>query len=232
MKTQMFSFTGSQANFSQDLLNLERETTPLRVLPSCPRNFKRTSVERYFREKGFAIDWCAFRLMTLDNQLSSEDTTAIYKELETTDNDNDDPDGQDLNPIPNQYQEHLRSLLYGQAPIPSRNSVPYRNISKEFMYTAIPAALVFLITSLILFALLCFKRRNEPEEEWQAFTESLFLVVKDCFTCCNAVDQEKETQTRLIDSNSTLTAIDPVRARRASSVQRQTDSLKRLAYSR
>ena len=73
-------------------MNLERETTPLRVLPSCPRNFKRTSVERYFREKGFAIDWCAFRLMTLDNQLSSEDTTAIYKELETTDNDDNEPE--------------------------------------------------------------------------------------------------------------------------------------------
>ena len=87
-----FLIIGSQANFSQDLLNLERETTPLRVLPSCPRNFKRTSVERYFREKGFAIDWCAFRLMTLDNQLSSEDTTAIYKELETTYNDDNDPE--------------------------------------------------------------------------------------------------------------------------------------------
>ena len=87
-----FLIIGSQANFSQDLLNLERETTPLRVLPSCPRNFKRTSVERYFREKGFAIDWCAFRLMTLDNQLSSEDTTAIYKELETTDNDDNEPE--------------------------------------------------------------------------------------------------------------------------------------------
>ena len=220
---------GSQANFSQDLLDLERETTPLRVLPSCPRNFKRTSVERYFREKGFAIDWCAFRLMTLDNQLSSEDTTAIYKELEIGSTTNHPSD--DSNPIPNQYQEHLRSLLYGQAPIPSRNPVPYRDISKEFMYTAIPAALVFFITSLVLFALLCFKRRNEPEEEWQAFTESLFLVIKDCYTCCNAVE-EKDTQTRLIDSNSTLTAIDPIRARRASSVQRQTDSLKRLAHSR
>ena len=40
---------GSYANFSKDLLELDRETTPLRVLPSCPRNFKRTSVERYFR---------------------------------------------------------------------------------------------------------------------------------------------------------------------------------------
>ena len=72
---------GSRFNFSKQLLLLDRETSPLRVLPSCPRNFKRTSVERYFREKGFAIDWCAFRLMLLDQALSSQDTTAIYNEL-------------------------------------------------------------------------------------------------------------------------------------------------------
>ena len=72
---------GSQANFSKALLDLDRETVPLRNFPSCPRNFKRTSVERYFRDKGFAIDWCAFRLMVLDAKLSSIDTTAIYKEL-------------------------------------------------------------------------------------------------------------------------------------------------------
>ena len=70
---------GSHANFSKDLLLLDRETSPLRVRPSCPRNFKRTSVERYFREKGFAIDWCAFRLLILDEEISTEDTTAIYK---------------------------------------------------------------------------------------------------------------------------------------------------------
>ena len=40
---------GSNENFSTDLIELDRETTPLRVRPSCPRNFKRTSVERYFR---------------------------------------------------------------------------------------------------------------------------------------------------------------------------------------
>jgi alpha-sarcoglycan len=40
---------GSRANFSNQLIELDRETSPLRVFPSCPRNFKRTSVERYFR---------------------------------------------------------------------------------------------------------------------------------------------------------------------------------------
>ena len=147
------------------------------MLPSCPRNFKRTSVERYFREKGFAIDWCAFRLMVLDSEQSSEDTTAIYREI-NQDFELATQKPSDVNPIPNHYQEHLRSLLIGHQQLPSRNSVPYRNISKEFLYTAIPAALVFIITSIILFALLCLKRKDEPEEEWQAFTESLFLVIK------------------------------------------------------
>ena len=115
--------------------------------------------------------------MVLDTELSSEDTTAIYKEMNQDSNPTTLPTP-DIATIPNQYQEHLRSLLIGYKPIPARNSVPYRNISSEFLYTAIPAALVFIITSIILFALLCLKRKNEPEEEWQAFTESLFLVVK------------------------------------------------------
>ena len=62
-KDGLVVYLGSQANFSQDLLELDRETTPLRSFPDCPRNFKRTSVERHFREKGFSLDWCAFRLL-------------------------------------------------------------------------------------------------------------------------------------------------------------------------
>jgi hypothetical protein len=59
---------GSNSNFSEELLELNRETTPLRKFkPRCPRNFKRTSVERHFREKTFALDWCAFRLMELNS---------------------------------------------------------------------------------------------------------------------------------------------------------------------
>ena len=36
----------------------------------------------------------------------------------------------------------------------------------------------FFFPALVLFGLLWFNRKNEPEEEWEAFTESLFLVVK------------------------------------------------------
>ena len=106
----------------KDLLLLDRETSPLRVRPSCPRNFKRTSVERYFREKGFAIDWCAFRLLILDQKVSSEDTTAIYKEFETFDTTEEPNQSSSEVPTPvspssgdslsQHYRQHLKVVRY------------------------------------------------------------------------------------------------------------------------
>lgn len=50
--------------FSQELNELQEEVKPLWKLPFCPRDFKRTSVERLFREAEFALDWCSFRLVS------------------------------------------------------------------------------------------------------------------------------------------------------------------------
>lgn len=55
---------GSVAPLSAELTELQDEVRPLWKVPSCPRNFKRTSVERYFRDSGFALDWCSFRLVS------------------------------------------------------------------------------------------------------------------------------------------------------------------------
>ena len=166
---------GSFSNFSKDLLELDRETTPLRVLPSCPRNFKRTSVEHYFREKGFAVDWCAFRLLVFDTDISG------YQELTSPKTDANDTkiDTTTSKPLRNNnyyYSERLRSL--GKIPMPVRSQVPKRAISDEFILSAIPAIVFFVLSAVVLFGLLWFQRKEEPEEEWQAFTESLFLVVK------------------------------------------------------
>ncbi|KAK2588062.1 hypothetical protein KPH14_004127 [Odynerus spinipes] len=59
---------GSSVPFSQELIELQEEVKPLWKLPSCPRDFKRTSVERLFREAGFRLDWCSFRLIESDEQ--------------------------------------------------------------------------------------------------------------------------------------------------------------------
>lgn len=58
---------GSKAPLSQELVELQEEVKPLWKVPSCPRDFKRTTVERFFREAGFALDWCAFRLVRFLN---------------------------------------------------------------------------------------------------------------------------------------------------------------------
>lgn len=49
LKDGVVLILASASNFSSDLRDLDRETAPLRKLPSCPRDFKRTSVERHFR---------------------------------------------------------------------------------------------------------------------------------------------------------------------------------------
>lgn len=54
---------GSNAEFSEVLRELEREVSPLWLLRQCPRDFKKTSSERYFRTKGFLLDWCSFKLV-------------------------------------------------------------------------------------------------------------------------------------------------------------------------
>lgn len=59
---------GSENVFSNELMELQEEVKPLWKVPSCPRDFKRTSVERIFRDAGFALDWCSFKLVTV-NQL-------------------------------------------------------------------------------------------------------------------------------------------------------------------
>lgn len=50
--------------FSQELNELQEEVKPLWKMPSCPRDFKRTSVEILFREAEFRLDWCSFRLVS------------------------------------------------------------------------------------------------------------------------------------------------------------------------
>ena len=197
---------GSNSNFSKSLLELERETSTLRSFPSCPRNFKRTSVERHFREKGFALDWCAFRVMTLVGQeyvdIRDNQTDSISVQNETV-----------------EMFEPPRGHIFLE-----RSKLPIRNISAEFLISILPVSFVFIIVSMTFCAIFCFQR--DGEEEWEGFVESFFLVFKDCFTCCSA----KEKDNPLLNAGDDFRLSPELHARpRASSVQRQTDSLRRLA---
>ncbi|CAL8111944.1 unnamed protein product [Orchesella dallaii] len=54
----------SDKDFSTALRKLQVEISPLWKLRPCPREMKRTSVERHFRRYSFLVDWCSFRLVT------------------------------------------------------------------------------------------------------------------------------------------------------------------------
>ena len=54
---------GSDMPFSEELLHLQSEVSILLNRETCPHYFKKTSYERYFRSRNFAIDWCSFRMV-------------------------------------------------------------------------------------------------------------------------------------------------------------------------
>ena len=111
----------------------------------------------FFREKGFAIDWCAFRLMIFDENNSN------YREL-TTPNSNsnlteDTTTITNKPPPENYYSQRLQSL--SQIPIPiSRNDVPRRKISSEFLLSAFPALVVFVLAGSFIYLTIFFCSSN------------------------------------------------------------------------
>ena len=55
---------GSDKNFSAELYKLQLEVSRLWKLRPCPRDVKRTSMERFFRNENVLMDWCSFRLVS------------------------------------------------------------------------------------------------------------------------------------------------------------------------
>lgn len=65
---------GSDIDFSDDLIKLQKEVIPIQKSPSC--HHKKTTMERFFKDYGFTLDWCYFRLVNIFfNKLHS---TAIF----------------------------------------------------------------------------------------------------------------------------------------------------------
>ncbi|VVC26480.1 Hypothetical protein CINCED_3A016265 [Cinara cedri] len=94
---------GSHSNFSTILYDLEKEISPLQKLNKCPKDFKRTSVERYFRLKGFNLDWCSFKLVELTNIKTIHTNNVKYETLNIT------------YPEENNIWELMESLPYSQS---------------------------------------------------------------------------------------------------------------------
>lgn len=125
---------GSEVLFSSELLELQEEVRPLYKLLSCPRDFKRTSVERLFRDEGFTLDWCSFRLFQKDENNNS----AMHKsDYEKTDS--------EFEPQNDQW-----------IPV-SREEIPDRSYNKELVMTVTIPMVIMIVLVFALTFILCFE---------------------------------------------------------------------------
>ncbi|XP_049862304.1 alpha-sarcoglycan isoform X2 [Schistocerca gregaria] len=146
---------GSQVEFSAALIELQEEVKPLWKLLSCPRDFKRTTVDRFFRDAGFALDWCAFRLV-ITEELSSLRHLA-HHEVGVVDH----------------YNNLIESDTIWSAP--SKAEVPQRSYVNEFVATILVPMLIMICLVIILSLILCFHHEGMFDESDEYF-ESLFDI--------------------------------------------------------
>ncbi|XP_012281456.1 alpha-sarcoglycan isoform X2 [Orussus abietinus] len=128
---------GSSVPFSQDLNVLQEEVKPLWKLSSCARNFKRTTVERWFREAGFVLDWCSFRLIEENHNLHRESARR----------------GPNMNVIGLPSSENSGHSEWRWAR-PTKSGTPTRSYLKETATTVfVPTALLLIFAGLLTTAL-------------------------------------------------------------------------------
>ncbi|XP_076295450.1 sarcoglycan alpha isoform X1 [Lasioglossum baleicum] len=136
---------GSSMPFSQELNELQEEVKPLWKLPSCPRDFKRTSVERLFRESRFALDWCSFRLVEQEQQSLQHESARR---------------GPSMNIIGADVFEHSE-WRWARS---TKASIPTRSYFKEIATTIFVPTVLLLVLAALLSTVLCLNHEKIGEE--------------------------------------------------------------------
>ncbi|KAI4462123.1 alpha-/epsilon-sarcoglycan family member [Holotrichia oblita] len=144
---------GSRAPFSDELAKLQDEVRPLLKVSPCPRDFKRTSVERYFREAGFALDWCSFSLISTMQ----------------------DPE----RPLEDLAKSSEQKLIENQWNAYSKNDVPQRSYVHEFLFTILVPMFVMTILAVLLSLILCFHHEGIQDPLSEEYFENLYHICTD-----------------------------------------------------
>lgn len=162
---------GSTAPFSNEVKDLREEVRPLSRLTNCPREYKRTSVERMFRDAGLTLDWCSFELY---NTIHNERTTELVEYLSKTNKQINKSDNMKGN------LEIRRSGSKDQVwNPPSLRNLPMRDYCREkIAATLIPFSLMLLGIS-ILTTIMCVRFVGMPDPESQRFFDNVFELFID-----------------------------------------------------
>ncbi|XP_063541751.1 alpha-sarcoglycan isoform X1 [Cydia strobilella] len=152
---------GSNAPFSTSLKDLREEVRPLSKLPSCPREFKRTSQERLFRDAGLTLDWCSFELYN-----------TVYR-ARTTEH------IEYLTPIPSSKHTASSTLWAPTWSAPARDSLPTRGVARQLAAAAAAPLLLLMLAIAALTATVCFHYAAMRDPESDYFLETIFHICSD-----------------------------------------------------
>lgn len=125
----------SHTAFSQRLNDLQEEVKPLYKISSC--TYKRTSVQTIFENAGIKLDWCAFHIVTDENNNRSMKKSIHH------------------------HTEH--KPLCEQLPIwdgMSLYEVPQRTYIDEFAFSIALPGVILAILIAILSVVLCFQHEK------------------------------------------------------------------------
>ncbi|XP_031771213.1 epsilon-sarcoglycan isoform X3 [Apis florea] len=138
---------GSSMPFSQELNELQEEVKPLWKLRSCPRDFKRTSVERLFREARFALDWCSFRLVEQEQQSLQQESARR---------------GPSVLDLPASGISEHAEWRWARS---SRANIPTRSYFEEIVTTIFVSVILFFALAALLSTLLCLDHEKVKKRE-------------------------------------------------------------------
>ncbi|KAK7081704.1 hypothetical protein SK128_013109, partial [Halocaridina rubra] len=128
---------GSSTNFSKALFELEKEVEPLWDHQPCPPYFKKTSYERFFRHKGFAVDWCSFKMV---------DHTMGSSKMATNTLEDEGHKSPVISALENEGRVYLQS----------REKVPQRSYTFDVVHTIlIPLVVMVVLLGLLTLAMCC-----------------------------------------------------------------------------
>ncbi|RVE52751.1 hypothetical protein evm_002624 [Chilo suppressalis] len=155
---------GSSAPLSKQLEWLREEVRPLARLPTCPRDYKRTTSERLFRDAGFTLDWCNFQLYN-----------TIYRERSTE-------HVEYLTEIPNTSKaaHSVKSTwTHDVWSAPSRHSLPVRSYTRHLTAAVAVPLLLLLLSVAALTAVLCFHYASVRDSQSEYFLQNIFHICID-----------------------------------------------------
>ncbi|XP_064074867.1 uncharacterized protein LOC113398086 [Vanessa tameamea] len=152
---------GSSVPFSSELKRLREEVRPLSRLPSCPRDYKRTTVERLFRDAGLNLDWCSFELYN-----------TIYKQRTT------------------EHLEYLTEATEASAPArggpaarawagPARAALPSRSLARALWAAAAGPLALLLLCAAALSAALCLHYATVRDAVSERFVDEIYHICED-----------------------------------------------------